>query len=180
MTTTSSETETSIEESDEASTGQAKTESSGWLTANFAAGEENGVGKNVGLPRHISGGFRGVAEDLDRRGRDWAMMVRLLEQQRLHLETAEAERVRLYQSLEAILPAVRASGQVLEETIENTKSGDVSANLSALFVENLRTLDELENVSKALTANLLWTRSSWEQYARSVIGAQKMREELKL
>ncbi|WP_375461885.1 hypothetical protein [uncultured Enterovirga sp.] len=132
----------------------------------------------AGLPRQISGGFAAVAEDLERRGRDWTMMVRLLEQQRLHLETAERERTRLYETLESILPEVRRTGETLETSIETTKSGDVSANLSALFVENLRALDELENTAKALTANLLWTRSSWEQYARSVIGGQKMREEL--
>ncbi len=152
----------------------------GELTAGFPTGIESGVERPAGLPRQISGGFLGVAEDLDRRGRDWTMMVRLLEQQRLHLETAEKERARLYESLGAIMPGVMESGRSLDGTIENTKAGDVSANLSALFVEDLRALDELENVAKALTANLLWMRSSWEQYARSVIGAQKMREELKV
>lgn len=131
------------------------------------------------LPRKISGGFSGVADELDRRSRDWGMMVRLLEQQRLHLETSEKERDRLYADLESILPGVRASGKSLEKAVGTTKSGDVSGNLSALFVDNLRALDQLENVAKALTANLLWTRSSWEQYARSVIGAEKMRSEIK-
>lgn len=130
------------------------------------------------LPLHIAGGFTGVADDLDRRSRDWTMMVRLLEQQRLHLETAEMERDRLYKSFEVIIPEVRESGALLETLMSRTKSGDVSGNLSAQFADNLRALDKLENLSRALTANLLWTRSSWEQYARSVIGAQKMREDL--
>lgn len=128
------------------------------------------------LPRQIPGGFLGVAADLDRHSRDWMMMVRLLEQQRLLLETAEQERGRLYAKLELAVPDVLATGRALEETIETTKGGDVSANLSALFQSNLRALDDLENTAKALTANLLWMRSSWEQYARSVIGAQKLRE----
>ena len=130
-----------------------------------------------GIPRRIDGGFHGVAEELERRSRDWTMMVRLLEQQRLHLETSENERTRLYAQLHAILPVVDETAGSLETAVETTKSGDVSSNLSALFAENLRALDQLENAAKALTANLLWTRSSWEQYARSVIVAQKMRED---
>lgn len=132
-----------------------------------------------GLPRHVEGGFAGVAMDLDRRSRDWSMMHRLLEQQRLQLETSENERERLYAELELLLPEVQTTALALTRTIARTRSGDVSTNLSALFVDNLHALDKLENVSKALTANLLWTRSSWEQYARSVIGAEKMRSELK-
>lgn len=131
------------------------------------------------LPRHVAGGFTGVAEELDRRSRDWSMMVRLLEQQRLQLETSENERERLNAELELVLPDVRASTRALTKTVARTKTGDVSGNLSALFVENLHNLDRLENLARALTANLLWTRSSWEQYARSVIGAEKMRSELK-
>jgi hypothetical protein len=134
---------------------------------------------SVGLPRHIPGGFLGVAEDLERRSRDWTMMVRLLEQQRLQLETAENERTRLYAALEAVLPAALTTGRAVDDAIQTTKQGDVSANLSALFVENLRELDKLENIAAALTASLLSTRSTWEQYARSVIGAQKMRDDLR-
>lgn len=135
---------------------------------------------SAGLPRHIPGGFTGVAADLDRRSRDWTMMVRLLDQQRMLLETAEKERNRLYSALQAILPGAISTGRSVDEALEKTKNGDVSSNLSSLFSDNLRELDQLENISKALTANLLWTRSSWEQYARSVLGAQKMREELKI
>lgn len=132
-----------------------------------------------GLPRHIEGGFTAVAEELDRRSRDWSLMVRLLSQQRLQLETAEDERHRLYLELEAVLPEVRSTATELADRVAMTKSGDVSGNLSALFTENLRELDKLENIAQALTANLLWIRSSWEQYARSVIGAEKMRTDPK-
>lgn len=131
------------------------------------------------IPRHIAGGFAAVADELDRRSRDWTMMVRLLDQQRLHLQTSETERDRLHIELEGMLPNMREAARALQSAIDATKSGDISANLSSLFAENLRSLDALENVARALTANLLWTRSSWEQYARSVIGAQKMREEIK-
>ena len=103
------------------------------------------------------------------------MMVRLLEQQRLHLETAERERSRLYTELRTALPDVESSLDTLERTVARTKSGDITGNVSATFVKNLEALDRLENVAKALTANLLWTRSSWEQYARSVIGAEALR-----
>lgn len=129
------------------------------------------------LPRHISGGFKQVADDLDQRSRDAALMVRLLEQLRLQLESSEMEGARLYAQLDGTLPSVQKTSKALQERIVATKLGDVSANLSALFSDNLKVLDELENISKALTANLLWTRSNWEQYARGVISAEKMRQE---
>jgi hypothetical protein len=130
------------------------------------------------LPMTIEGGFAGVAADLDRRGRDWTTMVRLLEQQRLQLESAENERTRLYAALQAAMPRALESRDSLNGALEATKQGDISSNLSTRFAANLTELDELENIAKALTANLLWTRSSWEQYARSVLGAQKMRESI--
>lgn len=132
------------------------------------------------LPRRIAGGFRAVGDELDRRSRDWKNMVRLLEQQRPQLESAEAERDRLYEILARVGPEVQESGRTLKAMLDTTKSGDVSGDLTAQFTKSLNALEELENVAGALTANLLWIRSAWEQYARSIIRAQKMREELKL
>lgn len=129
------------------------------------------------LPRRIAGGFDALSADLDRRSRENAIMVRLLDQQRTHLATAEAERDRLYEALARIVPEANESGRSLARMMETAKSGDLSGDLSREFGRNLRALDELESVAKALSANLLWTRSGWEQYARSVIGAHKMRDE---
>lgn len=146
------------------------------ITPREAAIDDENASRSEKLPLRIDGGFNGVAADLDRRSRDGASMVRLLEQQRVHLEAAEVERDRLYLALGRISPEVNESGRSLKAMIETAKSGDVSGDLSAEFSRNLRALDELENIAEALAANLLWTRSGWEQYARTVIGAQKMRE----
>lgn len=146
------------------------------ISAQNSVREEADGARVERLPSHIDGGFNGVAADLDRRSRDSASMVRLLEQQRVHLEAAELERDRLYLALGRLTPEVNESGRSLKTMIETAKSGDVSGDLSAEFSRNLRALDELENIAQALSANLLWTRSGWEQYARSVIGAQMMRE----
>lgn len=132
----------------------------------------------VRLPRPITGGFRGIGDDLDRHARDWRNMVRLLEQQRPQLETAEAERDRLYEAFGRIVPEVQESGRALKALIEAAKAGDASGDLMAQFTQNLNALDELESIAEALASNLLWVRSTWEQYARSILQAQKMREDL--
>lgn len=129
------------------------------------------------LPKHIAGGFRAVGDDLERRSREWTHMVRLLDQHRLHLESAESQRDELEERLKAILPEVEESGRALKAMMERSKSGDISGDLAAQFDRNLRALDELEKTVTALNVNFLWRRSAWEQYARSVIRAQQMREE---
>lgn len=145
----------------------------------FPLGRDEADAASLELPRQIAGGFSGIAEDLDRASRDWTMMVRLLDHQRLQLETVQGERARLHAALEAVVPEARKTAKNLDALLERTKQGDVSGNLSAGFAENLREFDQLENIAKALTANLLQARSSWEQYARTVLSAQRMREKLK-
>lgn len=140
---------------------------------------ENAADVAERLPRRIPGGFGGIHLDLAARATDWKNMVRLLEQQRPDLEFAEAERDRLHHALTEVVPHVQDSGRALKSLLENTKNGDVSGDLSALFDENQKALDELEVLAQALTTNLIRVRSVWEQYARTVIRAQKMREELR-
>ncbi|MGN6548324.1 MAG: hypothetical protein ACTHJ3_00290 [Pararhizobium sp.] len=131
------------------------------------------------LPRRISGGFRGVRDDLDPRAPEWRKPVRLIEQQRPLLEAAEAERDRLCEAFNRLVPEVQESAGTFKTMLEATKSGDVSGNLAAQFNRNLKVLDELESLAEALTTNMLGIRSTWEQYAKSMIRAQKMREDLK-
>ncbi|MEC5289303.1 hypothetical protein VSX64_04065 [Aurantimonas sp. C2-6-R+9] len=131
------------------------------------------------LPRRIAGGFQGVGDDLDRRARDWRNTVRLLEQQRPQLESAETEHARLHEALARIVPEVQENGRALKALLDTTKTGDISGDLATQFNKNLNSLDELESVAEALTANLVWVRSTWEQYARTIIKAQRMREDLK-
>ena len=130
------------------------------------------------LPTLLPGGFRGLGDDLERRSREWANMVRLLEQQRLHLESAEQEREALYDKLSRLVPEVQESGRLLKGAVEACKAGEMSGDLSAQFTRNARALDELERASVTLNVNALWCRSAWEQYARTVVKAQRLRAEM--
>lgn len=131
------------------------------------------------LPHRIPGGLKGVSDDLERHARDWRNTFRLLEQQRPMLETAESERERLHDALARIVPRVHDANRALGSALEIAKKGDFSDNLSTHFSKNLDALDELESIAEALTANLLQMRATWEQYARTIIRAQKMRDELR-
>lgn len=131
------------------------------------------------LPRSIAGGFRGLGDDLERRARDWRSAVRLLQQQGPQFEYCEAERERLYEQLGRVVTEVNDSGRALRAGLTATKNGDASGNLAATFTRNMAALEELESISEALATNLAAVRSTWEQYARTAIRAQKMRDELK-
>lgn len=131
------------------------------------------------LPRSIAGGFRGLGDDLERRAREWRSAVRLLQQQGPQFEYCEAERERLYEQLGRVVGEVNESGRALRAGLNATKNGDASSNLAAGFTRNMAALDELESISEALSTNLAAVRSTWEQYARTAIRAQKMRDELK-
>ncbi|WP_349370047.1 hypothetical protein [Salinarimonas sp.] len=133
----------------------------------------------VRLPRRIAGGFRGLTDDLDRRARDWRAVVRLMEQQRPQLEMAETERERLAEMLARAVSEVQESGKNLKAMLDNTRSGDVSGDLAAQFARQVGALEQLEDVTESLIANFIMLRSTWEQYARSVIQAQGLRDELK-
>ncbi|MCQ8781628.1 hypothetical protein [Mangrovibrevibacter kandeliae] len=130
------------------------------------------------LPQRIPGGFRSVKDDLDRRARDWKNMVRLLEQLRPQLEIAESERDKLYSKLGRVVAQAEESGKVLRSALESTKAGEAPGDISNLFAKNLAGLEELENVAENLTSNVLWVRATWEQYAQTVLEAQKLRDEL--
>ena len=129
-------------------------------------------------PWRIDGGLHGIGDDLENRVRNWRNMVRLLKQHRPQLETAAAEREKLIESLERVVPEVVESGTALKAALEKTQSGDLSDNLAGHFSKNLKALEELEEVAEALTGNLVWMRSVWEQYARTIVQAQTMREEM--
>lgn len=129
-------------------------------------------------PRLLPGGFLAVGEDLERRAREWANMVRLLEQHRLHLESAEAERDGVYDKLARVVPIVQETGDALKAAMEACKAGEMSGDLATVYARNSRALDELEKIAVALSANFLWCRSAWEQYARSIVSAQRLRADI--
>ena len=101
-----------------------------------------------------------VSDELERRSREWTAMVRLLEQNRHTLDCAEMERgegTHRGDGCEPQRPAVAGpAGAVREEQ---------------------RSLDQLEKVSVALSGHFLRCRAAWEQYARSVETAQRLRGE---
>lgn len=130
----------------------------------------------VGLPRKIAGGFLGVRDDLDERAREWRNMSRAIAQQRPLLETLEAERGALLDTLAKAAEEAIADGKALALLMESTKNGDVTGNLTERFDASVNTLEQLAGVSAELTDNLLSLRSSWEQYFSLVLRGQEMQE----
>ena len=125
----------------------------------------------------LAGGFAAVRDDLDRRTRESAHMVRLLEQHRQHLEATERERDAAYDELARIMPMVQDSARELKTAMDQCKAGELGADLASLWLRNGKALEELENVAANLASRFLWCRSAWEQYAKSIVVAQRLRAE---
>lgn len=122
--------------------------------------------------------FAAIGEELERRSRQSATMVRLLEQHRQQLQTAEKERDAAYDKLARVVPVVQDTAQALREAMDARKIEDDPARMHRLFMLNGRALDELEKVAIALFADFLWVKSAWEQYARTVDEARRLRTTL--
>ncbi len=122
--------------------------------------------------------FAAIGEDLERRSRQSATLVRLLEQHRQQLLTAERERDAAYDQLARIVPVVHETARTLREAMDARKVEDDTARMHKLFMMNGRALDELEKVATTLFADFLCVKSAWEQYARSVEDARKLRSGL--
>jgi hypothetical protein len=118
-----------------------------------------------------------VTDDLDRRSREWTQMVRLLEQNRHTLDCAEMERDAAYEELARVLPIVQETAKELTAAMDASRSGRPASDLPELFAKNSDALDQLEKVSVALSGHFLRCRAAWEQYARSVDSAQRLRGE---
>lgn len=122
--------------------------------------------------------FAAIGEDLERRSRKSATMVRLLEQHRQQLKTAEKERDEAYDKLARVVPVVQETALALREAMDGRKIDIDPGRMHKLFKMNGRALDELEKVSTTLFADFLWLKSAWEQYARSVEDARRFRANL--
>jgi hypothetical protein len=118
-----------------------------------------------------------VSDELERRSREWTAMVRLLEQNRHTLDCAEMERDAAYDELARIVPIVQETAKDLTAAMDASRSGRPSPDLPELFAKNSESLDQLEKVSVALSGHFLRCRAAWEQYARSVENAQRLRGE---
>lgn len=131
------------------------------------------------LPMRLEGGFAGLGSDLDTHARKWKNAVRVLEQLRTELEAVELEGSRLQASLTRVIPEIANNGKSLSSHLNKAKAGDLSADLSSEFAGTLEKLDDLERLSEALTVNHLAMQSTWEQYAKAVLQAQRLRDGFK-
>jgi hypothetical protein len=115
---------------------------------------------------------------LEQRSREWTTMVRQLEQHRQHLSGLEAEQTATYEQLERIVPVVQGTFRTLKASIEAKKSGEAAAEIDEVAAVNARALEELEKLAGTLSTQAVWFRSAWEQYARTIESAQRLRTQL--
>jgi hypothetical protein len=132
------------------------------------------------LPTRIPNGFRGLVDDIERRQRELSLMARLMDQMRLEFETADRERQALHGRIAQTVALVQETERGVTGAVEKVLSGDLGSDVSTHMMKHGRALDELEKLAQALNTNLLWWRSSWEQYARSAINAQRLKDELRI
>lgn len=131
-----------------------------------------------GLSSQVPGGFDAVAEELDKRARDFRNHLHLLEQQKPQLEAARATCAAALERLAHSHASVQENSRGLFETIQSARAGNLGGNLGDDFQSAIRASEDLEAVSGSVSAQLLWLRAAWEQYALSILQAQKLREEL--
>jgi hypothetical protein len=128
----------------------------------------------------VEGGFAAVRDDLDRSMQAGAAMVRQIVQHRHHLETAEKERDAAYAELARIVPLVQDTARELKTAMDRCKAGELGADLAGVFGKNAAALEDLEKTVVTLNGICQWTRSAWDQYARTVVGAQRVRSEMRV
>lgn len=129
------------------------------------------------LPKRISGGLKALEEDIERKAEEFHSVTRTLHQQRLSLEIIEHERNALYEKLGRSLPELQETSRALKASLDAAKQGDVSPDVCTLFQKNARVLEELEELASSLNGNLAWLKTTWNQYARTIVKAQRHREE---
>jgi hypothetical protein len=127
-------------------------------------------------PRSTPTAFE-LSEELHRQSYEWTTAVRLLEQSEHALNCAEMDRHHANEELTRIIPNVLESSKQLSAAIDASRPGHPMPNLKELFVANAKSLEQLEGVATMLSNHFLRYRTAWEQYARSVADAQRLRAE---
>ncbi|HEY0353894.1 MAG TPA: hypothetical protein VGC68_09695 [Enterovirga sp.] len=146
------------------------------LAANPDQADASEAGKQAKAPGAAS--FFDLRHVLEQRSREWTTMVRQLEQHRHHLSALEAEQSATYEQLERIVPVVQGTYRTLKSSIEARKSGEAASEIDEVAAVNARALEELEKLAGTLSTQAVWFRSAWEQYARTVESAQRLRTQL--
>jgi|1185.fasta_scaffold368034_1 hypothetical protein len=146
------------------------------LAANPDQAEAGEASKQAKGPGAAS--FFDLRHVLEQRSREWTTMVRQLEQHRHHLSALEAEQSATYEQLERIVPVVQGTYRTLKNSIEARKSGEAASEIDEVAAVNARALEELEKLAGTLSTQAVWFRSAWEQYARTVESAQRLRTQL--
>ena len=129
--------------------------------------------------REVPKNFESVAElhsFLEHRSRQWSMTIRLMEQQRQYLRSVEVQREDNYKKLAEIMDMVVETARTVKSATD--REGRTPVDLEAIFEKNRRALDQLENVSVALSTNFLCWRSAWEQYVSTCEKAKGLRAEM--
>jgi hypothetical protein len=132
-----------------------------------------------GTTTRVEGGFAAVRDDLDRSMQAGASVVRQIVQHRHHLETAERERDAAYAELARIVPLVQDTARELKTAMDRCKAGELGADLTGVFGKNAAALEDLEKTVVTLAGICQWTRGAWDQYARTIVNAQRLRSELR-
>ncbi len=109
-----------------------------------------------------------LAQEAERRSRKSATMSRHLDQHRRQLRSAEKERDEVYAKLARIVPVVQESAASLRDAMNGSRREVDQRRIAELFDVNERALAELGSLTTSLSADFLWLKSAWDQYAQSV------------
>jgi hypothetical protein len=118
-----------------------------------------------------------VSKELQEQSREWVTAVRLLEQSAHALNCAEMDRQVAYDEFARVVPTVLETSKQLTAAVDASRPGHPLSSLSQLFVANAKALEQLEGISVDLSSHFLRYRTAWEQYARSIETAQRLRSE---
>ena len=118
-----------------------------------------------------------VSAELQRQSYEWTTAVRLLEQSEHALICAELDRHQANEEFERIVPLVNDTAKQLTAAVDASRPGQPLSNMRELFAAHGKALEQLETAAVALSNCYLRYRSAWDEYARNVANAQRLRGE---
>jgi chromosome segregation ATPase len=147
----------------------------------LAPGGGNGNGADmarVGEPRRRADSVADLHSFLEQRSRQWSSVLRLLEQQRVQIQTVETERDGEYQKLAAAVEAAEQAMRAVRAATDLSKDARPAAEIEKIIEHNRVTLDQLETVAANLNTRFLAWRSAWAQYAQTYDTSKRMRADM--